>query len=115
MARLPYDPDSWPARWILQLIAAGRIHDFYNSKLWKKLRDKVLKDQRHRCWDCMHKRPARITRADTVHHVHEVRERPDLALSEYDEHGQINLICLCSSCHWDRHHQRTEPVTEERW
>lgn len=50
-----------------------------------------------------------------VHHVHPLRERPDLALSEYDERGQINLICLCESCHWERHHQRKQIEIPERW
>ena len=112
---LPYNPDSWPACWILQLIAEHNIHAFYNSTLWERKRAKVIKDQRGRCWDCMHKSPAKISRGTTVHHVHELRQRPDLALSEYDEQGQINLICLCPSCHWDRHHNRQAPVTEERW
>lgn len=31
---LPYDPDSWPANWILQLIAKDQLGDFYNSKQW---------------------------------------------------------------------------------
>lgn len=63
----------------------------------------------------MHKSPARIRRGVIVHHVHPLRERPDLALSEYDERGQINLICLCESCHWERHHQRKQIEIPERW
>lgn len=110
-----YNPDSWPAVWILQLIANGNLHSFYTSREWKRLRREVLKRQRRRCWDCAHKAPAVNTRGVTVHHVKPLRERPDLALSEYDEAGNINLVCLCASCHWDRHHKRAAPATPERW
>ena len=110
-----FNPDLWPASWILSLIARGQLHSFYVSREWKKLRKQVLKKQKRRCWDCMHKSPAKITRAVTVHHVHPLRERPDLALSEFDEDGNANLICLCESCHWDRHHKRKAIQIPERW
>lgn len=110
-----YNPDLWPACWVLQLIANGNLHAFYTSTEWKRTRRKVLKRQRRRCWDCEHKSPAKITRGTTVHHINELRQRPDLALSEYDEAGRPNLVCLCSSCHWERHHQRLREITPERW
>ena len=91
-------------------VAAVGIHN-----LSPKLRKTVLKKQKRRCWDCMHKSPARITYGPNVHHLNPVRERPDLALSEYDEAGRINLVCLCDSCHWERHHQRRAFINEERW
>lgn len=50
-----YNPDSWPAVWVLQLIANGNLHSFYTSREWKRLRREVLKHQRRRCWDCAHK------------------------------------------------------------
>lgn len=114
-AMAKYNPDSWPAVWVLQLIANGNLHSFYTSREWKRLRREVLKHQRRRCWDCAHKAPAVNKRGVTVHHVKPLRERPDLALSEYDEAGNINLVCLCASCHWDRHHKRAAPATPERW
>lgn len=110
-----YNPDLWPASWILSLIAAGNVHGFYVSREWKQLSRRIRKQQRCRCWDCAHKSPARISRGVTVHHVIPLRERPDLALSEFDERGNPNLICLCHSCHWDRHHQRKLLEIPERW
>lgn len=110
-----YNPDLWPACWILSLIAAGNVHGFYVSREWKDLSGEVRRKQKNRCWDCMHKSPAKIRRGVTVHHVNPLRERPDLALSEYDERGEVNLICLCESCHWERHHQRKQIITPERW
>lgn len=110
-----FNPDLWPASWILSLIAKDELHSFYVSGEWKKVRRTVLKKQKRRCWDCMQKSPARITAGVTVHHVKPVRERPDLALSEFDEAGNVNLVCLCESCHWERHHQRKAFVNPERW
>mgnify|MGYP000394589935 FL=1 len=111
-----YNPDSWPAVWVLQLIANGNlVIGIFWSKNQQRRAFSVLKHQRRRCWDCAHKAPAVNTRGVTVHHVKPLRERPDLALSEYDEAGNINLVCLCASCHWDRHHKRAAPATPERW
>lgn len=110
-----YNPDLWPASWILSLIASGNIHGFYVSREWKAKSKEVRKKQKCRCWDCIHKRPAVLRRGVIVHHVNPLRERPDLALSEYDEAGKINLICLCESCHWERHHQRKQIEIPERW
>lgn len=112
---LPYDPDVWPASWILELIASGDTHPFYNSPAWKAVASKVRKDQKGLCYFCLHKSPAKITKARTVHHLFPIRQRPDLALSEADERGRINLVCICPSCHWDQHHTRRTLVTEERW
>ena len=115
---LKYDPDTWPACWVLELIARNRLDLFYTSKrYWRPLREQVKREAKRLCYDCLHKSPAVINPIDdgTVHHIHPLRERPDLALSRYDEQGKVNLVYLCPQCHWDRHHKRTEPVTPERW
>jgi hypothetical protein len=112
---VPYDPDAFPACWVLGLIARGQLHRFYTSGRWLRLRAEVGKEQKHRCWDCAHKSPAVNRRGVTVHHVQPVRERPDLALSKTDERGEVQLVCLCASCHWDRHHARAAEITPERW
>lgn len=56
-----------------------------------------------------------ISQAQLVHHRNEIRQRPDLALSEYDDRGQLNTVIICPGCHWEEHHKRKLPVTEERW
>lgn len=128
---LPYDPDSWPACWILQLIAQGELKHFYLSREWKRFRLRILKSRPCRCQLCETKSPAVLTPlrrpwekqsgsndkrpVAIVHHINEVRHRPDLALSEYDEAGHLNVAIVCPSCHWDEHHKRFIPVTEERW
>lgn len=128
-----YDPDSWPACWILSLIAQDNIHAFYTSKLWKRFKRKILTTRPCRCQLCEQKRPAILTPlrrpwenktsptddrpVATVHHVNEVRRRPDLALSEYDETGCLNVVIVCPSCHWDEHHKRNDLMDKipERW
>lgn len=115
-----FDPDSWPACWVLSLVAEDNVHAFYVSRWWKDKCKAILRKDcngrsRRRCYDCERKVPALPTLADTVHHVHPLRERPDLALSNVDEHGHIQLLPLCSSCHWDRHHQRKTVQIPERW
>lgn len=99
----------------MQLIASGRLHEFYNSPEWERVRRRVLRKNKRRCYDCERKAPAIVTRANTVHHVNELRARPDLALSEVDEEGRPNLVCLCASCHYQRHHNIKIPITPERW
>lgn len=128
---LPYNPDIWPANWILQLIAKNKLKDFYNSKYWKRKRREILMSRPCRCQLCEAKTPAVLTPlrkpwekkggnndrrpVAVVHHRNEVRHRPDLALSEYDEVGNINLVIVCPTCHWDEHHKRLKPITDERW
>lgn len=110
-----FDPDAWPACWVLSLIAEDNLHAFYTSAPWESERESVLIASKRRCYDCERKTPALVTRATTVHHVHPLRERPDLALSRLDEHGRRQLVPLCPGCHWDRHHQRKAVTIPERW
>ena len=35
---MQYDPNKWPACWILELIAQDRLHEFYTSGLWLRAR-----------------------------------------------------------------------------
>lgn len=87
--------------YINRLIEEDNIYKFYKTKDWLELRQEVLQDKHYECQSCLSK--GKYTRADCVHHVNEVRHRPDLALSkkyidiqgkEYD-----NLIPLCNNCH----------------
>ena len=86
-------------------------------------------DQYHNeCYKCRKK--GKITQAQTVHHINHVKDRPDLALTQYiiTEQGEkkANLIPLCNSCHNKEHPEKqykayftnkkkkdNEP--EERW
>lgn len=124
LTTVTFDPDAWPANWILDMIARnGDCSEFYASGIWKRKRRKVRKDQHDKCWCHLHpdkfphlagSRPELVD-ADTVHHIHPVRIRPDIALSDLDEDGNQNLVCLCPSCHWHLHHRAQAPKIPERW
>lgn len=128
-----FNPDSWPACWILSLIAQDNIAAFYHSPQWYRFKRDILRKHPHRCYLCERKQPARLALlrmpwekpkgpddkrpVAIVHHVNEVRQRPDLALSEYDEAGRPNVIVICPACHWNEHHKRSTLAERipERW
>ncbi len=108
-----YDVTAWPACWILELIATNRLHAFYISGAWRKVRAEVIRDQHGECQACAAK-GLRVA-ANMVDHIKPLRERPDLALSKRDEYGKLQLRALCDSCHWHKHHKAKTPINEERW
>ena len=111
------------SKYIRQLIADNKIELFYLSEDWKEKRQEVLDDFFNECQECLKK--GRYTKADCVHHVNEVRKRPDLALSKhyFDAKGNmcVNLVPLCNQCHNIVHDklgkwQKKDKFTnEERW
>lgn len=117
--------DSWPASWVLEILArTGSAAEFYNSRHWKRLRRKVRREQHNQCYCHLHPgkfqhlrgQLPQLVPGDTVHHVHPLRQRPDLALSELDENGEPNLIVVCASCHWPLDHPASaQPDIPERW
>lgn len=102
---VPYDRSL--AAWIRELIRDGEIWRFYKTREFMDLRQKVLNEFHHECADCLEK--GRYTRAVLVHHEKEVRDRPDLALSEWyvdgDGNRRRNLVPLCFNCHELRHNR----------
>lgn len=107
MARIPSDVQL--SSWIRKLIKADAIYKFYKSDDWLELRDKVLRDAHYECQLCLRK--GIYTRAEMVHHINEVRKRPDLALTRefvdpLTNEKKINLIALCNSCHETQHPDR---------
>ena len=95
------------AQYIRDLEGQGRLYRFYKSRAWKTLRQQVLEENHFECARCAS--VGRYTKATMVHHVNEVKRRPDLALSRYftDERGEVkpNLLPLCDACH-EREHKR---------
>ena len=111
------------SKYIRQLISKDQIAKFYLSDDWKELREDVLETFHYECQECIKK--GRYTKADCVHHINEVRQRPDLALSRYytDDKGQqqYNLVPLCNTCHNIIHEKlikwqnKDKFTNEERW
>ena len=68
-----------------------------------------MKDAHNECQHCL--RDGIYTRAEMVHHINEVRKRPDLALTRefidpITNEKIINLVALCNSCHEKEHPDR---------
>ena len=86
--------------------------NFYKSREWKDKRVKILERDNHECQMC--KAKGKYSRANTVHHIVELKEKPQLALVE------SNLISLCRECH-NRIHPDKFPKTkkakyaDEKW
>lgn len=110
-------------RYIRELIQAGEEYKFYKSKEWLELRQEILHEYHYECQECLKR--GRYTRADCVHHINEVKNRPDLALSRFytdtDGNTKENLMPLCNRCHNDIHDklgnwQRKDKFTnKEQW
>ena len=107
---------------LIDLINAGKEHEFYTWGEWLKSREDVLKLDHYecqRCKDVKHK----YRKAKIVHHVKHLRSRPDLALSIWDEEtGERQLISVCKQCREELHPESQRqfkniraPITEERW
>lgn len=105
-----------------KLIATGSEAKFYDWPEWDETRQKVLAIDHYECTKC--KARGKYSRASLVHHVHHLKDRPDLALSVYDEDGKRQLVSLCRPCHELEHPERLRsawqakldhPLTEERW
>lgn len=119
--RIPTDKSL--AAYIRYLIKIDKIVLFYQSDDWKEIREDVLDECHNECQECL--KHGRYTEADCVHHVNEVRVRPDLALSKFytDKDGkkQRNLVPLCNTCHNIVHdklgkwQQKDKFTNEERW
>jgi len=103
------------------LIEAGEEHRFYLWGPWRRLREEVLRMDRYECQLCRAR--GRYARAELVHHVKHVRDRPDLALSIYDpDTGERQLVAVCARCHQREHPEalviaprRAETISAERW
>lgn len=102
-------------------IETDNVDSFYHWKDWERLRKEVLRMDHYECQIC--KSRGRYRRADIVHHVKHLKDRPDLALSVWDGEER-QLFSVCKRCHEELHPERTaqyrygkkeKPLTEERW
>ena len=101
------------------LIENGTPEKFYDWRVWRRLRQEVLKLDNFECQNC--KAKGRYKKGYIVHHIKHLVDRPDLALSIFDG-KERQLVTLCKDCHEKEHPeslkqfaQCNEHVTEERW
>lgn len=119
--RVPRDKSL--ASWIRDLVREGKEVRFYQTEEWRELREEVLRDNHWECSSCKRKSPAVYSKAAQVHHVNEIKKRPELALSRTyrdAEGAKDNLVPLCLDCHNREHgrYGRAEDgpqLNEERW
>ena len=104
------------------LVEAGTSDLFYSWKAWKRIREAVLKLDRYECQRCKNEKK-RYRKATIVHHVKHLTDRPDLALSVWDQDtGERQLVSVCKQCHEELHPEAQRqfqpvhvPITQERW
>ncbi len=73
-----------------------QLRAFYDSKEWKKLRDKIRERDNHECQWC--KLEGKFSPVECIHHIKEVRSHWHLRLDP------DNLIGLCNTCHETKAH-----------
>ena len=92
---------------IASMIIDENLAAFYNSREWRKLSRRVIRNGNGECIEC--KKMGKVSQAVLTHHVNELKTRPDLAysLTYTDDKGETRpqLIPHCHDCH-ERIHQR---------
>ena len=84
---------------------ANPYRTLYSTARWARIRSVVLNED-PLCQECLSK--GRCTVANVVHHIVDLVERPDLALT------RSNLMSLCSSCH-SSHTLKQQQGTLNKW
>ncbi len=87
---------------------------FYHSSAWRSKRREILKRDNKECQRCKSK--GRYSKADCVHHIKHLKDRPDLALVD------SNLTSVCDTCHNVLHPEKLHKnniirrvISDERW
>lgn len=98
--------------WLKGLIEEGNLAPFYQSKEFRRISDRVLKEQKE-CQIC--KSEHGYGPAEIAHHIFRVKEYPELALSVFTPDGERNIIAVCRECHNKIHFPRRKYVNTEKW
>ena len=106
-------------RELAALLQSGEEWRFYSWGEWRACRREVLRLDRYECQRC--KAAGRYSRAEIVHHIEPLRNRPDLALSIWNGENR-QLISVCKRCHEALHPESRRQnesekasITDERW
>lgn len=105
---------------LVTLISAGKTDLFYSWQIWQRTRVAVFALDNYECQYC--KAAGKYSRAEIVHHVKHLRDRPDLALTVYDG-DERQLVSCCKKCHELQHPESLKSIqlsqknfiTTERW
>lgn len=74
------------------------MSNFYKSTVWINKRKEILKRDHNECQRCKSK--GGFSKAECVHHIKHLKDRPDLSLVD------DNLISLCNVCHNEVHPEK---------
>ncbi|MEB9549541.1 HNH endonuclease [Bacillus cereus] len=100
---------------IITLYEQDNIIKFYKHPYWyKHIRIQALERDHYECQEC--KRQGKYSKGRNVHHIKELRDRPDLA------YVLSNLETLCIQCH-NKEHKKEQNIIKrgcvlndvERW
>ncbi|KOA86403.1 HNH endonuclease [Clostridium botulinum] len=86
---------------------------FYKTTVWINKRKEILKRDNNECQRC--KSLGRFSKAECVHHIKHLKDRPDLALENK------NLLSVCNTCHNIlhpeklHHSDKAKFKNKERW
>lgn len=105
---------------LLQAIREGNTHYFYTSRTWRRKRKEILERDNNECQICKANGKVTVGTKEEpliVHHIKELKDRPDLALTDG------NLLTVCNDCHENVCHpkrlgeyqERKRFMNEERW
>lgn len=99
---------------LIKLIKEGNSYKFYRSRQWRRKRQEIISRDNNECRRC--KDEGRVGKAECVHHIKHLTDRPDLALVD------SNLITLCNICHNLEHPEKLKEfqqsnkfMNEEKW
>lgn len=79
----------------VRFVRDKQYHEFYNSPEWQQVRNAAIARDHALCQDCLKQHI--IKPYDVVHHIVPIKDNWNKRL-ELD-----NLVCLCESCHQERH------------
>lgn len=105
MAKMKRRMDESDIAFAVECISSGDKHRFYNSNRWKQTRALVMSIDHNECQRCK-ELYHRIRKANMVHHVNHLEDRPDIGLEIWLEDGTRNLVSLCNSCHDEVHPEK---------
>ncbi|HBE9669900.1 TPA: HNH endonuclease [Clostridioides difficile] len=88
-----------------ELILIDRLDIFYRSTDWRKLRKKAIERDNYECQVC--KKKKKVSKAECVHHIREIKEYPKGALK------LNNLTSLCNLCH-NEIHEKILKINQEK-
>lgn len=97
---------------LLRWIEEDKIIRFYQSRQWRQVRAKRLALDNFECQLC--KVDGKYHKAETVHHIEHVKDRPTRALDI------TNLVSLCKRCHNKEHPEKlilekSQFTNSEKW